>query len=131
MLREHVSSLGPGRTAQGSYISPEWPHAHLPSISGQQACSLGRDWQDLEFKATDDLQMGVLVRQEQQSACITRASVNAQRHTGAGSTARDDHVSYLAAEYRDGLQFIYNKVCFEDKDLQTDDQRVELYITPV
>ena len=30
--------------------------------------------------------------------------------------------------YRDGLQFIYNKVCFEDKDLQTDDRRVELYI---
>ena len=52
-----------------------------------------------------------------------------QLYPGAGSKARDDHVSYGAVEYRDSLQFIYNKVCFEDKDLQTDSRRVELNIT--
>ena len=49
----------------------------------------------------------------------------------AGYTAFKDGVSYGAAEYRDGLQFIYNKVCFEDPALQTDDRRVEVIISYV
>ena len=40
-------------------------------------------------------------------------------------------MSYGAKEYRDGLQFIYNKVCSEQPELQTDDQRVEVIISYV
>ena len=38
-------------------------------------------------------------------------------------------MSYGAEEYRDSLQFMYNKVNTEEPALQTDDQRVELDIS--
>ena len=49
----------------------------------------------------------------------------------AGYTAFQDGVSFGAEEYRDGLQFIYNRVCFQDPALQTDDRRVEVIISYV
>lgn len=65
----------------------------------------------------------------QAASLVQCCALTCSKNPGAGSTARDDHVSFGAEEYRDGLQFIYNKVCFEDKDLQTDSRRVELTIS--
>ena len=45
--------------------------------------------------------------------------------TGAGAAALGQSAASSSVEvYRNGLQLIFNKVCFEDRELQTDDRRV-------